>query len=100
MSEKIKHRPMGVPHVSAVAKFGDVFPSVLARNVNMRALYGAFEQRPMTFQAVHVMDAAHVFLGRMIDGAMIVTVAKALIGTPFVRADRAARLYVLVDDAL
>ena len=68
---------MRMPHVAAIAKFAHVFPSVLARNVNVRALYGALKQRPVTFQAVHMMDAAHVFFRRMIDRAVIVGVLQA-----------------------
>jgi hypothetical protein len=31
-------------HIATIAKFADVLPSMLAGNVNVRALYGALEQ--------------------------------------------------------
>jgi hypothetical protein len=53
----------------------------------------------MAFQAIHVMNAPHIFFGGMIDRAVIVGVTQAMIGAMLVRADRAARFDVLVDDA-
>ena len=50
-----------MPHVAAITKLTDVLPSVLAADVNVRALHGPLEQRPVTFEAVHMMDTAHVF---------------------------------------
>ena len=66
----------------------------------MRALHGALKQRPMAFQPVHMMDAPDVLFRRMIDGAVVVGPAQAMVGAMFVRADDGARNNVLVDDAL
>jgi hypothetical protein len=90
---------MRFAHVAAVAKFADVFPRVLRRNVNVSALDGALEQRPVAFQPVHVMDAPNVLFRRMIDGAVVVGEFEAVIGFVFVGADNRASRYVLVDDA-
>jgi hypothetical protein len=75
VNQKIEHAPMRVPHVATIAEFRDVFPSVLGRNVNVRALDRALEQRPMAFQRVHMMNALHVFFRGVIDRAVRVVTA-------------------------
>ena len=47
-------------NIPPIAKFGNVFPSVLCRNVNVRAFDCSLKKRPMAFEAVYVMDAAHI----------------------------------------
>ena len=61
---------------------------MLCGNVNVSSLHGALEQRPVAFQRVHMVLAANVFLPRVIDGVMVVGVAKTMVGPMFVRADR------------
>jgi hypothetical protein len=51
---------MRVAHVAAIAELGNVFPSVLAGNVDVSALHRALEQRPVAFKAVYVVLIAHV----------------------------------------
>jgi hypothetical protein len=47
---------------------------MLARNVNVRAFDGALKQRPMAFQAVHVMLVANVLFLRVVDRAVVIGV--------------------------
>ena len=91
---------MRFPHVAPIAELADVFPRMLCRYVNVRAFDSALEQRPMAFQPVHMMNAANILFGRMIDGAVLVSVLEALIGAMFVRADDGANWNVLIDNAL
>jgi hypothetical protein len=53
--------------------------------VNVRSFDRALKQRPMAFQSVYMMDAANVLFGRMIDGAVVVGVAKAVVSPMLVR---------------
>lgn len=56
---------MSVAHVTAVGEFRNVLPHVLAADVNVRALHGSLEVRPVAFKAVNVMDASYIFLLRV-----------------------------------
>lgn len=64
-----------MPHVPAVAELGNVFPSVLCRNVDVGSLDGAFEQGPVAFQRVGMVNAPHIFLEGVVDRAVSVDFA-------------------------
>ena len=49
-----------------------MLPHVLLGHPNIRALDALLEVAPETFDAVHVVDAAHVLVGTMIGRLMIV----------------------------
>lgn len=83
----------------SVAELTDVLPRVFGRDVNVRALDRALEQRPMAFQPVHMMDAANVLFRRMFDGAVLIVVAQAVVSLTFVGADNRPCGNVLIDDA-
>jgi hypothetical protein len=44
----------------------NIFTSVLGRSVDMRPKDSALEMRPVSFHGVHLVDAAHVFLVRVL----------------------------------
>jgi hypothetical protein len=56
--------------VPAIGELCNVLPSVFGRDVNVRSSHGSFEKRPMSFKGVGVMDAAHPFVGRMINATV------------------------------
>lgn len=77
--------------IVAIGKLGDVFPQMLAGNVNVRASDRKLEAGPITLNRVGVVDAAHVFLLRVRNYAVRIAAAAQIgISRMFVRADRAA----------
>ena len=90
---------MRVSHVAAIAELGDVFPSVFGRNVNVSSLHGALKQRPVTFKAVHMMNATHIFFCGVVDRFVGVMTAQILVSTELISADGASRLDVFFNDA-
>lgn len=77
-----------MPHVAAIAKLAHVFPRMFRRDMDVRPGNGPLHQRPMTFQRVHVMDAANILFLRMVDRLMRVGMLETAIGAMFVSADR------------
>jgi hypothetical protein len=52
-----------VAEVAAIAKFRDVFPHVLRRNVDVSSAHSALKQRPVALRGVCVGIALHIFAG-------------------------------------
>lgn len=65
---------------------------MLGRHMNVRAANGALHDGPKAFDGVRVVDAAHVFLRRVIDRDVAVSApVKIAVGGVFVRGDDGAR---------
>ena len=64
----------------------------------MSAAYAVLQPAPKSFNAVCMMDAAHVFMIPMPYYAMLITgFRQVLIGHVFICADGCARLYMTLD---
>jgi hypothetical protein len=89
---------MRAAHIAAIRELGDVFPKMLAGNVNMSATNGAFQLAPMTLNRIGVNVTVNPNVGRVIDAAVLVAnPRKIAVGAMFVRADRRATLHMTLN---
>jgi hypothetical protein len=52
--------------IAAIAKFADIFPKVLAADVNVRAADRTLQLRPMPLNAVRVMNAVNPLVNAVV----------------------------------
>ena len=93
--EPCEHRFGGVAQIIAELELAEVLRKMLPANMDMRASDGSLEHGPETFNGIDVVNTINPLIGRMVDGAVVVTEARDFgIGRKFIRADGRAALDV------
>ncbi len=81
--------------VPAELELGEVLSEMSARDMHVGSTDRTFQDRPKTFDALNVMNAAYPFFASVVDRAVLVTEPRKLrIGFQFIRAHRRTFFHV------
>ena len=86
--QPIEHPTRILPHVAAVLELAEVFRQVLLRDPDVGSADRPFQDQPEDFDAVGMIQTAHIFLRPMADPPMGVSHGRQCVADlPFVCAD-------------